>query len=457
MNKTKFILTENFAYKLFHVHERKLTKLPLIIEGETGVGKTFLLKFYSLLLNSNIINGSLQDNIAPRIVDRTSLWLLNTIIIGILEKEPNLLSEFLQRIKPKLVHDGKLRTDDYKPDEHYDSDQDEKDNAPILFLRDESLFINEDEDHEIDVNVNQEQVEPHDPIPAELPAPNRLQTLKPSALKLLNEIKHSLGNFTYGKNVLRRIWEVIITVSEQNNDDITQRLIQQLDEYITLHISAFPLIEISALLKKLIEETSSPSVQTCIKMFNEHLFFTQTKSLFYRLLLHPGVTEEQLEQFLLPISQLAKQLPDVELVVFFDEINTSSCLGLFKEIFIDRTLHGVNLPKNIFFTGAINPSIIVENKDNQVHRQDYLVHELPEALDSLKVRYGVLESKILEDYIIKKIATFQIESEKDNGKKMPLERYAQEVLGDSILQAQQFCEKYLGSYLPLDLYNKSSI
>ncbi|CAF4030894.1 unnamed protein product, partial [Didymodactylos carnosus] len=42
LDENKFILTESFAYKLFHVHERKLTRLPLIIEGETGVGKTFL-------------------------------------------------------------------------------------------------------------------------------------------------------------------------------------------------------------------------------------------------------------------------------------------------------------------------------------------------------------------------------------------------------------------------------
>ncbi|CAF1389425.1 unnamed protein product [Didymodactylos carnosus] len=36
MNESKFVLTENFAYKLFHIHERKLTKMPLIIEGDTG-------------------------------------------------------------------------------------------------------------------------------------------------------------------------------------------------------------------------------------------------------------------------------------------------------------------------------------------------------------------------------------------------------------------------------------
>ncbi|CAF4316561.1 unnamed protein product, partial [Rotaria sordida] len=67
VHETKFILTENFAYKLFHVHERKLTKLALIIEGDTGVGKTFLLKFYSLLLNSKNTSDPIQEKIYPKI------------------------------------------------------------------------------------------------------------------------------------------------------------------------------------------------------------------------------------------------------------------------------------------------------------------------------------------------------------------------------------------------------
>ncbi|CAF0764842.1 unnamed protein product [Adineta steineri] len=67
MNETKLILTENFVYKLFHIHELKLTKLSLIIADMKGVGKVFLLNFYSslLLLNSNIINASIYDNMAP--------------------------------------------------------------------------------------------------------------------------------------------------------------------------------------------------------------------------------------------------------------------------------------------------------------------------------------------------------------------------------------------------------
>ncbi|CAF4220352.1 unnamed protein product, partial [Rotaria sordida] len=106
MNEQKFILTENFAYKLFHVHERKLTKLGLIIEGDTGVGKTFLLKFYSLLLNAKTISDKSEDSIIPRIVQNVSLWL-RTIIIEMVETQPILLNLFLKQFRNLLLnHDN---------------------------------------------------------------------------------------------------------------------------------------------------------------------------------------------------------------------------------------------------------------------------------------------------------------------------------------------------------------
>lgn len=63
MTKKKFILTENFTYKLFHIHERKLTKLPLIIEGETGVGKNLPSEILFLATQCEYISwGNLREN-----------------------------------------------------------------------------------------------------------------------------------------------------------------------------------------------------------------------------------------------------------------------------------------------------------------------------------------------------------------------------------------------------------
>ncbi|CAF4226091.1 unnamed protein product [Rotaria sp. Silwood2] len=400
MTEAKFILTENFTYKLFHVHERKLTKLALIIEGETGVGKTFLLNFYSLLLNSNVTYGKLDNSIAPRILERTSLWLVKHIISDIQENEPNLLNLFLQRIEPKLH--GFENTND-----------NEEENLQEAPFEEEGGHTN---------------------------------------YQLLQEIKKSLQNFEYNHNILRYIWEtLIITASRENADNVVKKLFVALHKFVTSHLIKFPLIEVSYQLQKLLETPHLPTVAISIEIFKEFVVHTRTKPLFYRLLLHPGITEEQIEKFMLPISQLAEQIPNIELVVFFDEVNTSSCLGLFKEMFMDGTLHGISLPNNIFFTAAINPSINFNNNsqkhchdDFQVHRRDYIVHELPQALDNLKVCYGILDSKTLKDYITQKISTFTVTSTRDAQRKSPLEQYAQEILTQSILNAQRFCEMHLG-------------
>ncbi|CAF1310983.1 unnamed protein product, partial [Rotaria sp. Silwood1] len=404
MNNMKFILTENFTYKLFHIHERKLTKLPLIIEGETGIGKTFLLKFYSSLLNAHIAYGELYENTTPRIIERTNLWLLKEIIENILERDSTILATFLHKIEPKLNDFDDSESDDNKEE------------IPQLIA-----FTEEDEQELTD----------------------RRNVL--IALKLL------LQNYQYDHRMLKIIWKTILTVADKRDKSLSKKLIEALHKFVMSQLTDLPLLEASWQLQKSLEETHPPTVEKSIEIFVEFLVHTQVKPVFYRLLLHPGITEEEIVEFMSPIHQLAVRVPKIELVVFFDEVNTSSCLGLFKEMFIDGTLHGKTLAKNIFFTAAINPSRSVETNSDRYHddtfhvyRSDYLVHQLPESLENLKVSYSILDRNTLEDYIKQKIATFTIGSIQDPQMQLPLEQYAQNTLMRSILNAQNFCEKRLG-------------
>ncbi|CAF4275233.1 unnamed protein product, partial [Rotaria sp. Silwood2] len=260
---------------------------------------------------------------------------------------------------------------------------------------------------------------------------------------VLKDIKQSLKNHQLKKTILYHIWRTILSVAAANATASQENLMKNLHDYVTNELVNYPLISSSCRLQELLQHTSS-SAETSIEIFKEYLFHSQTKPIFYRLLLHPGVSEEQLVEFMAPISQLARDLTEIEIVVFFDEVNTASCLGLFKEMFMDGTLCGKSIPKNIFFTAAINPYMKIEENTEQIHRTDYIVHELPESLKYLKVSYGALESKTLADYIVRKIAMFQVNSSANNDKTMPLERYAQETLSHAILTAQEFCEKYLG-------------
>ena len=391
MLENKFILTENFTYKLFHIHERKLTQLALIIEGETGVGKTFLLKFYASLLNANISNGQLQNNTVPRIAARISLWLLNTVIEDTLEMYEDLLNNCLRRLRTKL---GDLHDDG------------EEDTGP------RPIFDDEDDPQS----------------------------------DLLTSMKRSLRNYDYDQSMLRSIWKTVITVADESDEDVTNTLIVALYHFVTSQLIDLPLVEASSQLQKLLEDNKMPSVQKSIEIYDEFLIHTRVRPVFYRLLLHPGITEEKIQEFMSPICELASRLPTIELLVFFDEVNTSSCLGLFKEMFMDGTLHGKSLPKNIFFTAAINPSVKEKPDILQVHRRDYLVHQLPQALENLKVSYGILDRETLKNYIQQKIATFTVNANNDGQRQMPLEQYAQDTLTRSILIAQDFCETRLGMF-----------
>ena len=48
-------------------------------------------------------------------------------------------------------------------------------------------------------------------------------------------------------------------------------------------------------------------------------------------------------------------IPSDKFIVFFDEINTSTAIGLISEILCNRTCRGKLLPNNLVFVSAWNP------------------------------------------------------------------------------------------------------
>ena len=51
IDDNNYILTLDYTLKMINIHERRECGMPVIIEGETGVGKTELLKMLSKLWN----------------------------------------------------------------------------------------------------------------------------------------------------------------------------------------------------------------------------------------------------------------------------------------------------------------------------------------------------------------------------------------------------------------------
>lgn len=55
IDDSKYVLTLDFAIKMLNIHERAECGVPVIIEGETGVGKTALVEMLSKLWNQSLM------------------------------------------------------------------------------------------------------------------------------------------------------------------------------------------------------------------------------------------------------------------------------------------------------------------------------------------------------------------------------------------------------------------
>lgn len=78
---------------------------------------------------------------------------------------------------------------------------------------------------------------------------------------------------------------------------------------------------------------------------------------FFDVNIHGSLTADDLKLKVDEARRVATKLDHmgVKVVIFLDEINTSSCLGLLKEMIVDRSFQGVLLEDNIVIISACNP------------------------------------------------------------------------------------------------------
>ncbi len=60
IEESQYILTHDYTMKMLNIHERRECGVPVIIEGETGVGKTALVEMLSKLWNYSVIGKGAQ-------------------------------------------------------------------------------------------------------------------------------------------------------------------------------------------------------------------------------------------------------------------------------------------------------------------------------------------------------------------------------------------------------------
>ena len=61
IDEKEYVMTLDYAVKMLSIHERRNCGIPVIINGETGVGKTFLLEMLSFLWNQSVLTAITQQ------------------------------------------------------------------------------------------------------------------------------------------------------------------------------------------------------------------------------------------------------------------------------------------------------------------------------------------------------------------------------------------------------------
>ena len=75
IDEANYVLTLDYTLKMLNIHERYRCGVPVIIEGETGVGKTALVQMLSALWNHSLLSswntekGRIHDMLTRRIGD----------------------------------------------------------------------------------------------------------------------------------------------------------------------------------------------------------------------------------------------------------------------------------------------------------------------------------------------------------------------------------------------------
>lgn len=340
----KFVMVDDFFFKMFVLSQRMQTGHPMIISGETGVGKTYLLSMMSRLYNEGFAH-KLEDAKCP------NHWKYATKTV--LTKAGNAERLFTTKPPPK------------------------------------------DKDKVIDL------------------LPDALPHATPRLCRLLASWNGGAPSLSAKSSLLDVLFsdlpaEVAVDVRRSVKTELTDLKISTapLDEMLRfellLRIENGVLVNRPNAVRALRKATTTIPLDGCV-LLERGYRSVEPVATFYRLLVHPGLRFSALDSWLATPKMRAENEPDCKFIVFYDEVNTSSILGTFREIFVDRRFKEDILQRKIFFVGAMNPN---------VHGL-YDVHKLPEAMQRLCVEFGGLtryESGSLHEYVKRKVFLYEEEN-----------------------------------------------
>ena len=335
IDKEKYVLTSDFIMKMININERRMCGVPVIIEGETGVGKTELMRILSLLwkipyeIDINRWKSIFHESLSNRIAN---------------EEE-----KYVGELFPVVEKIGLPYTEFVKLD--------------------------------IDLSVKEK---------IELMIQRFFQSVMKCFQDLVRLPAFYLLDFEWDEKLIEKITQDRCVIEDCG------------------YLATFLILLLKA-----------PFLKT-----------------FYKYNMHSAITQEDIMKYLNEIIQSAKtistrcaNIPSQKyykhiptITVFIDEINTSSCLGLFKEITIDNSIDGTPLPSNLFVIAASNPHRSVSAPiTNQSKERDwvlgwYHVNQIHPTMELLKWNFGALNEVQENEYIanLMAITAVKFKSKTDN-------------------------------------------
>lgn len=164
---------------------------------------------------------------------------------------------------------------------------------------------------------------------------------------------------------------------------------------------------------------------------------------FYKIKMHNKMTIENFKEKIQAFVGKTKDIMEkgTKIVVFVDEFNATSIMGVIKEVFIDHSMDGKSLPDNLLWVGAMNRYKGPDKGEATnftgvaTRAPDYIVREHPPSMDSLILNFSSLSESQERNYL-----KVLLESNKDI-KAQKLESVYQDVMIDWIFKAQEFVRK----------------
>lgn len=140
---------------------------------------------------------------------------------------------------------------------------------------------------------------------------------------------------------------------------------------------------------------------------------------------------------------------DATLCIFFDEINTSSCMGVFKELVIDHSLDGIELPSNIVIVAACNPARekieLAGDRREELGSEwaigHYQVHPLPASMQHMTWDYGSLMPAQEKEFIQKRLRFANLSKSMSSEDRQTLEN----LIYESQQKTREFAKEHITS------------